>query len=143
MLRIRIQREYAIVHTAWGSNRTVLDLQSREQSIGIDKIKIVAARHVRRFLCEQRRHVGVLAVEVSDIGDELTLLQEIAATGEIAYPGRGLLRPGFITRKPLPEGPQREARRLVDERLMDGGVNDETIEAHGQFLIGGWLEILR
>src|SRR5205814_8377724 len=85
------------------------------------------------------RQICGFAVEINDVGNEMSLLQQIRAARKIRPPGLCLFRPGFITCEPLTEWTERESGFAIEKRLMYRGVNHKTIKAVRHFLIGGWL----
>src|SRR5437879_5932766 len=70
----------------------------------------------------------------------MSLLQKITVARKVSHPGLCLFRPSLVTGEPLPKGPQGETWLLVEQGLVNRGVNDEAVQPHGQFLVGGWFE---
>src|SRR6185312_7826069 len=100
----------------------------------------ITSGDVGRFLVEDGSEVGVFAIEVDQVCAELTLLQHVAGACEVVDPHTGFIGPGFVAIEPLSEGAEGHARSLADERLVSRLVNDETINAVEELLIGGWLQ---
>ena len=89
------------------------------------------------------RYVCILSVEPGEIGDKSALLQEIAGTAQIGDPGVRLFRPRFLSREPLTKRTQSKSRARILERLMNGSMDHETIDAIDHHPVGRRLQIGR
>ena len=114
-----------------------------DQRIGVDVIEVVAFWNLRGLGQEQRREIGVFAVEVHDVGDEVSLLQQVATAREIGNPGLRLLCPGFIACEPLAKWSERQAGLAVEQRLMHRCMNYKTVQTIHHFFVGRRLQCCR
>src|SRR5579864_6682863 len=98
-----IQRQDSITHTTLRPQLAVNDRQFMNQRVRIEVVEVVSGRNFRSLLPEQRGQVGILPVEISNVGGEMALLQQVTTAGQVSYPRRSLLRPGLVSGEPLPE----------------------------------------
>src|SRR5438270_6536779 len=98
-----IQRQDSITHTTLRRQLTVNDRQFMNQRVRVEVIEVVSGRNCRSLLPEQRGQVRIFPVEISNIGDEMALLQQVATAGQVSNPRRSLLSPSLVPGKPLPE----------------------------------------
>src|ERR1700730_4198050 len=132
---VGIQNQDAISHSALGHQRTVSYRELVLECIGIHKIIVIAGRYIRRLVAKDGCHIAVLSVEVSNIGNESSLLQQVRIASEIGDPRLRLFRPGLITIEPLAERPQSQSRSLADQRLMHRRVNHKAVQTNRQLLV--------
>ena len=116
------------------------DTELVDQGVGVDVVEAVAGGHVGRLVGEDCGEVGVFAVEVDEVGAEVSLLEQEAGAREVVDPGTGLFGPGFVAIEPLAEGSEGQSGRLANQRLVGRLVNDEAVDAVEELLVGGGLE---
>src|SRR5437868_10416298 len=103
------------------------------KSVGIDVVEIVTLGNIGEMIAIDCRDVGVLTIEISNIGYEFSLLQQVGTAGEVGDPGGSLLRPGFVAVEPLPERTEGQPRFPVQQRLMYGRSEEHTSELQSRF----------
>src|SRR6476661_5099439 len=114
-----------------------------DEAVGIDVVEPISGRYVGALVCEDRRDVIVFAIEIDEVGSEMSLLQHVGTAGKIVDPCTCLFRPGFIAREPLTKRPKPKPGCLADERLVNRTMDDKAIDAFCQFLIGCRFESRR
>src|SRR5437773_10874826 len=70
----------------------------------------------------------------------MALLQQVATASQVSNARHSLLSPSLVTGEPLSERSEGEARLLIEQRLMDRGVDNETVQPHRHFLVSSWLQ---
>ena len=137
---IGIEREQAVAHAGARGDGAVFDAEGVNQGVGVEVIEVVTGGHVGRFAVEERGEIGVLTVEVEQVGGEAALLEQVRGCGRGSRSRERRLCPGFVAVEPLAERAEGEAGRLANQRLVRGFVNDEAVDAVEELLVGGGLE---
>src|ERR1700690_1793556 len=106
------------------------------QPIGVYVVEVVAGRNIRSRIGKERGDIRVFTVKIKYVRGKMPLLQQERIASEIAGPDIRLLCPGFVAIEPLSARPERQARRLVDKRLMRRFVNHKAVDAVEEFLVG-------
>src|SRR5437588_10417534 len=138
VLTKRIEGENAISHATGGGEFAVFDRKEMHESIGIDVIKVVARGNLRTLRAKPGCDVRVFPVKIKDIGGETSLLQKITVARKVSHPGLCLFRPSLVTGEPLSKGAESKTWFFVEQRLVNRGVNDNSVKPHGEFVVCGW-----
>src|SRR5689334_6275902 len=112
---MRIEREHAVPHATWSRKLSVFESQHVNQGVRVDVIEVVPGRNIGALSLEERGKVGILTIEVDDVGVKASLLQQVRTSREIRNPRLCLFGPRFVAVEPLTERSEGESRLVVDQ----------------------------
>ena len=139
-LGVGVEGEHLIGHPRRRGYLAVAAGQLLRQRGRVDIVVRRRRRNLGLVGVEESGNIVVVAIVVGYVGDVSALLEHITGAREIVYPRAGLLCPSLVTVEPLSVDLQSLSRNLGIYRLMGTVVDDDTVDAAGEFEVGDRLE---
>ena len=136
---VDIQR--AVGHSGGSDQFAVLRTEGVGQCGRVYEIKCITFRNLRAGELETGCDIGVLAVEISDVGHEPALLKHMAAAAEVVGPCARFRSPGLLSRKPLTIRAKAHTRHKIVLRLVRRAVYYEAVQSARHSRIGITLQV--
>ena len=129
------QDQHPVAHPTGRYDASIFHLHEVEEHIGVADIVIESFGHGRREGTMADGSGNPLAVEITEVSPEDSLLEQVLATGDVVNPSRALIPPSVGPLEVDSPRPHAHPGLAVQPRLMGVAVEDKSIHTQAELLI--------